>query len=213
MILEDIVLFPQMMLPLYIFESRYRALLKESLDGSRMFCVARKRLDSEEECPERVAGIGIVRVALDHDNGTSHLVLQGIARVLLKSLGQYRSFPHYEIRPIQTLVENEERVHALSARVKHIAQSILNRESDSGDCLSAVMTSGDGSSHSQDQSAAKAKILDYLKYLEDPEQLGDLVASSLVRSPSRKQTLLATNRLEDRLDLLAKALIEENNLK
>jgi ATP-dependent Lon protease len=213
MILEDVVLFPQMMLPLFIFEPRYRDMLKESLDGSRMFCVARRRVEVDEECPERVAGLGLVRVALDHDNGTSHLVLQGISRVILRSRGQYRTFPNYEIRPLETKIENDERVHALSLRVKQIAENLLNGTSGEQECLVPLMTSDKTQNNGHSEDAGRARILEYLKYMEDPEQIGDLVASSLVRHSDLKQQLLAVSSLEERLDFLAKCLIEENNIR
>lgn len=212
MILEDVVLFPQMMLPLYIFETRYRQMLTESLGGSRMFCVARKRPEAQEECPERVAGIGLVRVALDHENGSSHLVLQGLTRVMLKSVGQFRTFPNYEIKPLETKIENEERLHALSDRVNQIARKLLDGGEDNDPCMVPVMTSSSTSADGQDDGTGRAKILEYLRYLDDPEQIGDLIASSLIRSCAMKQQLLTITSLEDRLDYLAKCLIEENRL-
>ena len=40
MTLPNAILFPQALLPLYIFEPRYRAMLKDSLENQRMFAVA-----------------------------------------------------------------------------------------------------------------------------------------------------------------------------
>ena len=40
MILGERNLFPQAILPLFIFEPRYRAMLAESLESHRMFCLA-----------------------------------------------------------------------------------------------------------------------------------------------------------------------------
>lgn len=213
MILEDLILFPQMMLPLYVFEPRYRDMLKESLEGSRMFCVARKRVDKESECPEQVAGIGLIRVALDHDNGTTHLVLQGLSRVILKAGAQFRTYPNYQIKVFQTYVENEEHVHALAERAKALAVSLLQGEAgEYGPDIPAITSSFASSNATHSQDASRAKLLEYLQYIKDPEQIGDLIASSLVNCPITKQQLLAISSLEERLDFLSKALIHENNL-
>jgi Lon protease-like protein len=40
MTLPNAILFPQALLPLYVFEPRYRAMLRESLESQRMFAVA-----------------------------------------------------------------------------------------------------------------------------------------------------------------------------
>ena len=53
MILPNIILFPQAMLPLHIFEPRYRQMLRDALDSHRMFSVALiKRERTEWNSPE-----------------------------------------------------------------------------------------------------------------------------------------------------------------
>lgn len=213
MILEDLILFPQMMLPMFIFETRYKDMLKESLDGSRMFCVARQRLDKSEECPEQVAGIGLIRAAIDHDNGTSHLVLQGLARVILRGRGQYRTFPNYQIKIFNTRCENEDRVHALGDRAKSLAINVLEGNGQGAKEEIPVLTScSKMATVTQSQDAGKQKLLEYLNYIDDPEQIGDLISSSIIHCPIRKQQLLSISSLEERLDLLSRSLIEEYNL-
>jgi len=43
MTLPNATLFPQALLPLYIFEPRYRQMLAEALHSSRMFAVAMQK--------------------------------------------------------------------------------------------------------------------------------------------------------------------------
>ena len=59
MTLPNAILFPQALLPLYVFEPRYRAMLKESLENQRMFAVALPHTSSSPNLvPHRIAGVG-----------------------------------------------------------------------------------------------------------------------------------------------------------
>jgi ATP-dependent Lon protease len=88
MALSNAVLFPHSLLPLHIFEQRYREMLSHTLDGDRMFSVALIKPGIEEAsglgdlCP--VAGVGLIRACVGNENGTSNLVLQGVE--LLQSI-------------------------------------------------------------------------------------------------------------------------------
>ena len=84
MTLPNATLFPQALLPLYIFEPRYRQMLADALHTNRMFSVAMQRPGDSREIPSPVAGLGLIRVSVGHRDGTSHLILQGIARVELE---------------------------------------------------------------------------------------------------------------------------------
>ena len=90
MLLPQTVFFPHELLPLHIFEHRYRKMLQEALEGSRMFAVA---MDSETgPSPSRVGGLGLIRTCVRQDDGTSNLILQGIARVRLDHLVKNRPY-------------------------------------------------------------------------------------------------------------------------
>src|SRR5947208_6670081 len=83
MALPNATLFPQARLPLYIFEPRYRQMLADALHSNRMFSVAMQKPGSSRETPSPVAGLGLIRVSVGHRDGTSHLILHGLARVEL----------------------------------------------------------------------------------------------------------------------------------
>jgi ATP-dependent Lon protease len=86
--LPGVVLFPGAVLPLHVFEPRYRAMLADCLATHR--CIAMALID-DEAAPEpppiaRVAGAGIV---VEHEplpDGRSNIVLLGCARVRLDEL-------------------------------------------------------------------------------------------------------------------------------
>ena len=76
MTLPNATLFPQALIPLYIFEPRYRQMLRDALHGHRMFIVAMQKPGVVRESPSPVAGLGLIRVSVGHQDGTSHLILQ-----------------------------------------------------------------------------------------------------------------------------------------
>jgi Lon protease-like protein len=88
--LPGVVLFPGTLLPLHIFEPRYRTMLADCLAGARCMAMAFQLDEPEDlERPPRwstIAGVGRVvhRVALP--DGRSNIVLQGLARVRLEEL-------------------------------------------------------------------------------------------------------------------------------
>src|SRR5438094_10116512 len=90
MTLPNATLFPQALLPLYIFEPRYRQMLADALHSDRMFSVAMQRPGSRREVPSPVAGLGLIRVSVGQRDGTLHLTLQGIARVELEGAQRYQ---------------------------------------------------------------------------------------------------------------------------
>ena len=68
MTLKGVVLFPKAMMPLRIFETRYRQMLRDVLQAERMFAIVaeRENVSDEEadlELPFEVATVGLVRVS------------------------------------------------------------------------------------------------------------------------------------------------------
>ena len=57
MTLPNATLFPQALLPLYIFEPRYRQMLADVLHTNRMFAVALQKPGRLREVPEESLGV------------------------------------------------------------------------------------------------------------------------------------------------------------
>src|SRR5688572_16307684 len=92
MTLPNAILFPQVMLPLFIFEARYRKMLKAVLESDRMFAIAMQKPGNPKGTPSDIAGLGLLRAAVTHNDGTSHLILQGIARIQLTETVKHRPY-------------------------------------------------------------------------------------------------------------------------
>src|SRR3954471_24097143 len=83
--LPGALLFPHALLPLHIFEPRYREMLARALGAERMFCVSlikppRHDWQTVDHFYD-VATIGLIRASVERADGTSNLILQGLQRV------------------------------------------------------------------------------------------------------------------------------------
>src|ERR1051326_2091822 len=125
MTLPSATLFPQALLPLYIFEPRYRQMLADTLQAGRMFSVAMQKPGETRESPCQVAGLCLRRVSVDHQDGTSHLILQGLTRVELRRTVQYKPYRVQRIRPLQAAPNDSVMIDALLAKVHELVQQRL----------------------------------------------------------------------------------------
>lgn len=104
MVLGGMQLFPDTLLPLYIFEPRYRAMLAWALEQDRMFCIATMKPGVTEARSHddffQIAGLGVVRACVGRPDGTSHLVLQGLARIEFTDFLQSTPFRIAELREV-----------------------------------------------------------------------------------------------------------------
>src|SRR5215469_3173896 len=122
MTLPNATLFSQALLPLYIFEPRYRQMLADALHSNRMFSVAMQKPGTSRETPSPVAGLGLIRVSVGHRDGTSHLILQGLARVELEEPVRYKPYRIQRIRPLKAPPCDNVTVDALVAKVRELLE-------------------------------------------------------------------------------------------
>ena len=189
--LPGALLFPRALLPLYIFEHRYRQMLEHALRHHRIFSVALVKPDKAEwQSPAdffHVAGVGLIRACVDRGDGTSNLILQGLERVRFISFEQKTPFPIAAIEPLESQSVSSVETEALAAKVLEL--------------YSKVKGSG---------RQLPAKIDRYLSDLEDPEMLADLVASTFISDPLRRQRVLEELSVNQRLRLVIQYLRDES---
>ena len=174
MTLSQTVLFPQAMMPLFIFEPRYREMLSAVLEGDRIFAVA--ALDERDEdaevleTPYSIAGVGVVRACKQNPDGTSNLILQGLARV------QFENFvceePYRRARIQQLISESDGSKETLDS----IQPTLLA-------LVQIQMRLG---------AEIPQEVLQFLSNLKEPESVLDLAIYTLCPSGSFKQDLLET---------------------
>jgi len=189
--LPGVLLFPNALLPLHIFEPRFREMLARALDENRMLCVALVKPERQQWRTSAdffsVSTVGLIRACIGRSDGTSDLILQGIRRVKFSDFEQETPFPIARIKPLKTRAKSTVETDALATKVVELYTRLKSRER-----------------------ALPEKIDRYLGEMSDPEMLADLIASTFVSGATRRQQLLEELDLNNRLRLLIQYLREEN---
>jgi Lon protease-like protein len=188
--LPEAVLFPHALLPLHIFELRYRKMLEYALQQHRLFCVTL----TKPSCPDwhapedffHHATAGLIRACVERSDGTSNLILQGLQRVRFTSFKQAKPFPIATIDAVASRDPTTVETEALGAKVVELYGSLKD-----------------------DRRQLPAKLDRYLSELRDLEMLADLMGSTFVNDPLRRQRLLEERSLNQRLRFLIRYLRDE----
>ncbi len=191
--LPDCVLLPGGLLPLHVFEERYRELTRDCLAGPKLMAIARLRGGYETDYHGRPAvyqhiGIGRVLDSEEQDDGRYLLVLGGIARAdIVQELPPRRSYREVEARLLLDMASDPDRLRAsheqLVAMCDHVAHLV-----EGGDALRELVRSG------------------------QPGQCADAVAAAIARDIDERQELLECRdpqtRLDRALELLGALLVK-----
>jgi len=208
MTLPEATLFPQERLSLFIFEPRYRKMLADALNTHRMFSVAMQRPDRKRETPLPVAGLGLIRLAVRHRDGTSHLILQGLARVELEEVVQVKPYRVARVRPLATPPCDTVAADALLAKVRELLKEWLAL----GVPLPFPFLTNHPQASTKTEFSSRA-ILSYLESLSNPEQAADLISCAVLRDAADRQAILEAVDVETRLRRLTKFLVVEVSRK
>ncbi len=139
--LPDVVLFPQQLLPLHIFESRYRMLLQSVLESDKRFGIVRINPQSGA-----MAEIGCCAEVLQHqttEDGRSYVVTLGQQRFRLLNINRetpYRTamVSWLEDEPVSnqdSLSSLRDQVHKALTDVVTLTAKLQNREVELPDDL------------------------------------------------------------------------------
>jgi Lon protease-like protein len=178
--LPGVALFPELPLPLHIFEPRYLEMLKDSIAGSRFIGIIQIRPDEEGD-PRPIFSIGCagrIEGVAELEGGRSNIVLRGVSRFRVEQeLSEGRPYRMARVSPLLEKVLDEEALTQSLARVLHEIGQI-----DEGMSLLA-----------RSDEAPKALVVNMLAQLLP---LGDLERQSLIEAPT----------VDDRARLLAEIL-------
>ena len=116
-----------------------------------------------------------IRVSVGHADGTSHLVLQGIARVQLMEAVYYKPYRVWQIRPAGTPPCDNTVVDGLLTKVRELVAERI----ELGLTLPFPGVTDDKPVEPPPGFSAK-EVLGYLDKLTDPEQVADLVSCAVL---------------------------------
>ena len=190
--LPNTVFFPQALLPLHIFEARYREMLRDVLSTNRIFAVANLNTagpasNESIEPLHQIASVGIIRACQKDENDTSNLLLQGLCRVKIKEIIREEPYRIIAIKPISTVAgTNPAELEILRLEVMRL----LNLRRRLGSPLPKGMTQ-------------------FLESIDDVDTFADIAAFNLCEDNTIKQRMLETLETRRRLQLFVASLKSE----
>lgn len=182
MILPGMSFFPGALLPLYIFEPRYREMLSASLAGERMFAVAQA---DEEGSACAVASLGVVRACVANPDGTSNLILQGTCRVTISRL-RMKPYPTAAAEVLRDVDPDPELSEKLREDVERAFQEV---------CRAGV--------------EVPKGFENYLAQISAHGEYADAIASAFVHDPVERRGLLEETSVPTRLARLLRCLMRQ----
>jgi len=186
--LPNAILFPRVLLPLHIFEPRYKKMLADCLTEERMFAVALlqrgKESEGENPVPFPIAGVGVIRTSIVRPDGSSNLILEGVARV---RICEYVKLVPYLIARIEPLASTEEVAKIPRGPLLQVVRQLAHARARAGAKL-------------------PKSVLAALRTIKNPGYLSDLVSYTLLDDFYEKQLMLETLSIDERLDKLVALL-------
>jgi Lon protease-like protein len=183
MVLPDCHLFPGCLLPLYIYEERYRQMLAHALDSNRMFCIGNREGEGEDAPISPHSTAGLVRACVRQKDGTSHLLLLGLQRIKLSDWVQTKPFRVAKIEPLETVLGDSDE----QQRLKKEALGLFSAASEQAKELRKVLEEND-----------------------DAEMVCDVLSYHFTRCPKLQQRLMGEPSLVKRYEMVIQALKKTN---
>ncbi|HVZ70737.1 MAG TPA: LON peptidase substrate-binding domain-containing protein [Polyangia bacterium] len=188
--LPGVVLFPHALMPLHIFEERYRAMTRDVLAGRRCLAVSLiapgETSTTEKPAVQRVCGVGEIVMAHELPDGRYNLVLRGRARVRIdEELASDRPYRVVSATVLPDLPSPEaadlaDAAASLRALVGRLADAIP----EGGELLRQVIAA-----------------------LGTPAELVDVVAAALIEDPRLRQRLLETRETGKRIERVSAEVV------
>src|SRR5467141_2169803 len=191
--LRDIVIFPFMIVPLYVSRDRSIKAVDQALADNRMILlVAQKRQDDEDPGPEDVYSVGTVALnmhMLKLPDGRIRVLVQGIGRARIQSFEE--GHPHLQAR-VDPVVEPEVADKGLETEaLMRNVKAALEKSANLGKPISP-------------------EVIVIATNMEEPGRLADLTASNLDLKVEGAQEILEAVDPVERLrrvhELMAKEL-------
>ena len=190
--LPNAVLFPKTPMPLYIFEERYRTMVRDIVAGDGDIVIALMREGQEFKragisAVHSVACLGKIETCEQLEDGKYNIVVVGVSRVRLKRIVENTPYRLVEVE----LLESETYIQD--------SEEILSRQKLLGDLFAQFTELAAGM---ESQAAELMPGLDF-------ESLVNMVAMTLNLSVHQKQAVLEIDSISLRCDMLIPILQQQ----
>ncbi|MEX4663627.1 endopeptidase La [Haemophilus influenzae] len=181
--LRDVVVFPYMVMPLFVGRAKSINALEEAMnDDKQLLLVSQREADLEEPTPEDLFDVGTIAniiQLLKLPDGTVKVLVEGQNRAKINNLEDGEKYFSAKITPIETTYGDEkELVVAKSAVLSEFENYLtLNKK-------------------------VPADILNALQRIDDVDRLADTMAAHLPVSIRHKQNALELANVQERLEYL-----------
>lgn len=185
--LPSAVLLPGGIMPLHIFEPRYKAMLKDAMESDNVFAMAQVVPGQEDHLagkPELdpMLCVGVVSVHEHLEDGRSNMVLTGVCRArIVKELAQTRAYREVIAEVLPDAPYEGEEETALRSAIFELMARVPN---EVGQRIAQVTTGARGGA------------------------LADIIVGSLVSDPERRFEVLSQLDVPSRLSAVTSDLIE-----
>lgn len=184
--LPGVVLFPNAMLPLHIFEERYRKMTRDVLESHRHLAMAMLQSEAEDDAEERarpavrpIMGVGEVVMAHELPDGRFNLVVRGRARVELQE-------ELTTVEPYRMIIANV-RADAPVTQPRELADADQSLRALVGRLADGIPEGGE-------------LLRQVVASQATPAELADVLAAALVVDVQKRQRLLETRDLVKRIE-------------
>ena len=181
--LRDVVVFPYMVMPLFVGRAKSINALEEAMnDDKQLLLVSQREADLEEPTPEDLFDVGTIAniiQLLKLPDGTVKVLVEGQNRAKINSLEDGEKCFSAKITPIETTYGDEKELDVAKKAVLSEFENYLTLNKK-----------------------IPADVLNALHRLGDADRLSDTMAAHLPVSVRRKQSVLELANVQDRLEYL-----------
>ena len=181
--LRDVVVFPYMVMPLFVGRAKSISALDEAMnEGKQLLLVSQKQADLEEPTVDDVFDVGTIAniiQLLKLPDGTVKVLVEGQQRAKINQLNDGEDHFSAEITPIETTFGDEKELDVVKAAVLNEFESYL-----------------------QLNKKIPADVLGALQRIDDADRLADTMAAHIPVTVRHKQSVLELADVQERLEYL-----------
>ena len=191
--LRDIVVFPSMVIPLFVGRDKSISALNEVMKKDKKIILVTQK-NSEIDDPKKVDIFmhgceGNILQLLKLPDGTVKVLIEGVRRVKILDFKDNEKFITCEYTPSNDLVNKDEDLYPLAATaIRRLEKLTLINKKISNETINTI------------------------KQLKEPSQMADNIASHITATISEKQQIFETTDVKKRLNAIIKIMDNETSI-